>query len=212
MKSNNLNIKQEAFCQAYIRLSDATAAYKEAGYSHKTKTPKSVNEAACRLLKSSNVSARVKELQEKVAAIAEEKFNITSETMLRHLDILRKSRIDEYVEYIQIDYPVTTTITTGKGKSSVTTTTTVIEKRTEMRFKTFDQLTENQLMCIESMKQNRYGEIELKLHGKEWTIEKINKHIGFYEKDNEQKATPIVFNSNEEREKRIQELIDKAKK
>jgi phage terminase small subunit len=211
MKSNNLNIKQEAFCQAYIRLSDATAAYKEAGYSHKTKTPKSVNEAACRLLKSSNVSARVKELQDKVAVIAEEKFNITTEIMLRHLDILRKSRIDEYVEYIQFDFPITTTVTTGKGKTSVTTTTTVIENRTELRFKTFDKLTENQLMCIESIKKNNRGEIELKLHGKEWSIEKINKHIGFYEKDNEQKSS-ITFESIEDREKRIEQLLEKLKK
>jgi hypothetical protein len=36
-------------------------------------------------------------------------------------------------------------------------------------------------MCIESIKQDRSGNIEIKLHGKEW-IDKINKHIGFYER------------------------------
>jgi hypothetical protein len=37
-------------------------------------------------------------------------------------------------------------------------------------------------MCIESIKQDRSGNIEIKLHGKEWSIDKINKHIGFYER------------------------------
>ena len=63
-------------------------------------------------------------------------------------------------------------------------------------------------MCIESVKQNRYGEIELKLHGKEWTIEKIAKHIGFYQVDNEQKQ-PKSELTPEERDKRINELIEK---
>lgn len=201
MKSNNLNIRQEAFCQAYIRLADASAAYKEAGYSFKNKTAKSINEAACRLLKSSNVSARVKELQESVAKIANEKFNITVEEMLRHLDILRRARIDEYVEYFEHEYPVTTT--TGTGKNKVVKTT--IEKRTELRIKSFDKLTEQQKMCIEGIKQTKYG-IEIKLHGKEWSIEKINKHIGFYEKDNEQKTAILT---PEERERRILELKEK---
>jgi len=203
MKSNNLTIKQEAFCQAYIRLGDKSAAYREA-YNCSRLKDKSVNELASKLSTGIKVASRIKELQSKVAKIAEKKFEITSTEMLRHLNILRNSRIDEYVEYVEFDVPVTTT--TGKGKNMIVSTT--IERRTELRFKTFDKLTEDQLMCVESIKQNRYGEIELKLHGKEWTIEKINKHIGFYEKDNDQKNKVLL--SSEDRDERIRKLEAKG--
>ena len=147
MKSNNLTIKQEAFCQAYIRLGDKSAAYREA-YNCLRLKDKSVNELASKLSTNIKVTSRIKELQSKVAAIAEKKFNITSEEMLHHLNILRKARIDEFVEYYEYDIPTTTT--TGTGKNKVVSTT--IEKRTELRLKTFDNLTEEQKMCIEGVR------------------------------------------------------------
>ena len=204
MKINELTLKQEAFCQAYIKYGDKSKAYREA-YSCARMKAETINSKACIESEKGNVKARIQELQSKVAVIAEQKFNITTEEMLRHLNILRNSRIDEYVEYVSFEYPVTKT--EGKGKNQVTTTT--IENKTELRFKTFDKLTKEQLMCVESIKQNRYGEIELKLHGKEWTIEKINKHIGFYEKDNEQKSQII---SLEDKEARIRALKEKLNK
>ncbi|URM37149.1 terminase small subunit [Flavobacterium anhuiense] len=111
MKSNDLTILQEAFAQAYVRSGIGADAYKEAGYSYKNKSDKSIHEAASRILNNGKVAARVKELQAEVAAIAKEKFQITSEEMLRQLDLFRKARIDEYVEYYEYDHPVT--ITTG---------------------------------------------------------------------------------------------------
>lgn len=192
MKTNNLTIKQEAFCQAYIELGEATAAYKKAGYSYENKLDKSIHEAASRILNNSKVTARLKELQGKVAKIAEEKFDITHEEMLRHLNILRNSRIDEYVEF-------------KKGK---------------LIFKDFDKLTPEQLMCIESIKQTPNG-VEIKLHGKEWTIEKINKHIGFYPAQKHvlqgDKNNPVYVQNAEEltpeqQEARIEELVAKALK
>jgi phage terminase small subunit len=176
MKQSNLTIKQEAFCQSYILSGDKSAAYREA-YNASRMKPETIHEMASKLSSNHKVATRIKELQLKVAAIAESKFNITAEEMLRHLDVLRNARIDEFVEF-------------KKGKLS---------------FKDFDKLTKEQLMCIESIKQSRFG-IEIKLHGKEWTIEKINKHIGFYEKDNEQKAQVL---SPEQRIQRLKELRDK---
>lgn len=209
MKINNLTIKQEAFVQAYLKYGDASKAYREV-YSCEKMKPKSVNELASTLLKNIKIASRVTELQAKAAKIAEQKFNITHEKMLRHLNILSQARIDEYVEYVDVEYPVTRKITTGTGKNKVTETITEVKVVTELKFKTFDKLTDDQKMCIESIKQNRYGEIELKLHGKEWTIKEINKHIGFYEKDNEQKA-PVLLMTPEERDKRIEELKSKLK-
>lgn len=176
MKQNKLTLKQEAFCQAYIRLGDKSAAYREA-YNASRMKPETIHEMASKLSSNHKVATRIKELKYKLAAIAEKKFNITAEEMLRHLNVLRNSRIDEYVEF-------------KKGKLS---------------FKDFDKLTPEQLMCIESIKETRFG-IEIKLHGKEWTIEKINKHIGFYEKDNEQKAQIL---SPEDRASRLEALKEK---
>jgi phage terminase small subunit len=176
MKQSNLTIKQEAFCQAYIRLGDKSAAYREA-YSTSRMKPETIHVKANELFNDGKVTVRIKELQIKLAAIAEKKFNITAEEMLRHLNVLRNSRIDEYVEF-------------KKGKLS---------------FKDFNKLTQEQLMCIESIKETRFG-IEIKLHGKDWTIEKINKHIGFYEKDNEQKQ-PLL--TPEQKEARFQYLKEK---
>lgn len=197
MKSTDLTIKQEAFCQAFIRLGDKSAAYRES-YNASRLKDKSVNELASHLSKTVKVASRIEFLQSKIAAIAEKKFNITQEEMLRHLNILRNSRIDEYVEF--------KTVTVHKynkaGKKIAS------NKETKLMFKPFDKLTPEQLMCIESIKETRFG-IEIKLHGKDWTIEKINKHIGFYEKDNEQKQ-PLI--SPEDKEARIKALKAKLDK
>lgn len=45
-------------------------------------------------------------------------------------------------------------------------------------FKSFDELTDRQARAIESIKQTQNG-IELKLHGKSWTIERICKMLGY---------------------------------
>lgn len=45
-------------------------------------------------------------------------------------------------------------------------------------FKDFDELTESQIKAIESIKQGKNG-LELKLHGKSWTIEQICKMLGY---------------------------------
>ena len=175
--------KKEIFCVEYVKRDNASDAYRIA-YNTKGMANKTVNEAASRLLKDSKVIARVAELRAKVAEVAEEEFKIDAKVMLRHLDILRKARIDQYVDFVEILIPYF--IENEKGEREMKTKVERV-----LQFKPFDQLTEEQLMCIESIKETRYG-IELKLHGKEWTIEKINKHIGFYEKDNDQKKNSNV--------------------
>lgn len=45
-------------------------------------------------------------------------------------------------------------------------------------FKDFSSLSESQIKAIESIKQGRNG-IELKLHGKSWTIEQICRMLGY---------------------------------
>lgn len=78
------------------------------------------------------------------------KSDITKERILKELECVLDANIKDYVDF--------------DGKT--------------LRFKSFDDLTEKQLKAIESIKQGKRG-IELKLHGKSWTIERICKMLGF---------------------------------
>jgi len=186
MGEYKLSERDEKFCQLYVKLLNASEAYRQAGFG-KNSSDKAINEQASTKLKQPKIAKRIEELQGVAQRKANEKFAITAEEMLRHLDILRNSRIDDYVNFV---------------KKSRTWIDDDLEQHYEewtvLEFKPFDELTDEQLKCIESIKQTRYG-IELKLHGKEWTIEKINKHIGFYAKDNEQTKPELVVNWNEEK-------------
>jgi len=186
MGEYKLSERDEKFCQLYVKLLNASEAYRQTGFGKKS-SERAVNTQASEKLKMPKIARRIEELQAAAARIANEKFAVTAEEMLRHLDILRNSRIDDYVNFV---------------KKSRTWIDDDLEEHTEewtvLEFKPFDELTDEQLKCIESIKQTRYG-IELKLHGKEWTIEKINKHIGFYAKDNEQTKPETVINWNEQK-------------
>lgn len=173
----SLTKKQDAFATEYVKCDNKSQAYRFA-YNTSRMTDKSINEKACELSKNVNVASRIKELKEEAAKIAKKEFQIDSKELLSHLNILRNSRIDEYVDFVEISMPNGIDQKTGEE---------IYKTERVLQFKPFEDLTEQQLMCIESIKDTRNG-IELKLHGKDWTIEKIAKHIGFYEKDNEQKS------------------------
>lgn len=203
---NGLTQKQEVFCIEFVKHGDKSKAYRIA-YDCENMKDETINQAASRLTNDSNIIARIEELQQKAQKIAEKKFEITHTEILKQLDILRRARIDEYFECIEKEVTQTVSKGTGPNKTVVTTT----EKKLVLQFKPFNQLTDDQKMAIESIKQNRHGEIELRLHGKEWSIEKINKHIGFYDLDNMQKATSTLL-TPEEREERIKMLQNKLSK
>ena len=82
--------RNDIFCREYVKLDDASAAYRIA-YSTSNMKSTTVNEMASRLLKKSNVATRVKELKAIAAKIADEEFGIDSRELLGHLNILRKS-------------------------------------------------------------------------------------------------------------------------
>lgn len=172
----SLTKKQDAFATEYVKCDNKSQAYRFA-YNTSRMTDKSINEKACELSKNVNVASRIKELKQEAAKIAKKEFHIDSKEILNHLNILRNSRIDEYVDFVEISTPIGIDEKIGDQ---------IYKTQSHLQFKPFEDLTEKQLMCIESIKDTRNG-IELKLHGKDWTIEKIAKHIGFYEKDNKQK-------------------------
>lgn len=79
-----------------------------------------------------------------------QKSDITKERILDELSAILDASIKDYVEF----------------------------DGTNIKFKSFENLSEKQLKAIESIKQGKNG-IELKLHGKNWTIERICKMLGF---------------------------------
>jgi len=50
---------------------------------------------------------------------------------------------------------------------------------TTLTFKSFDELTGSQAKVIESIKKKKDGSIELRFHGKSWSLERICKILGF---------------------------------
>ena len=78
-------------------------------------------------------------------------FDIPREKVLYVLEAIHDAKITEYVEF--------------DGHT--------------VRFKPFKKLTDQQIRAVESIKQNEKGEIELKLHGKSWTTDRIMKMLGY---------------------------------
>lgn len=88
-------------------------------------------------------------MKEKQAALRE-KGQITKEQVLDQLRCIMFADIRDYVDFDGV----------------------------MISFKDFSKLTDDQAKAIESIKQGRNG-IELKLHGKNWSIERICKMLGF---------------------------------
>lgn len=75
-----LTIKQEKFCQEYVKTGNASEAYRRA-YNAGNMTPKSVNEVACQLMSDLKISSRVSELKAKAA----ERHDITVDSLTEML-------------------------------------------------------------------------------------------------------------------------------
>lgn len=144
-KPLKLTIKEESFAQNYIKTGNASEAFR-LSYNAKKMLDKTITEKSSRLLKKCNISARIKQLQDKLA----EKHDISKERILNELECILNADIKDYVYF--------------NGE--------------ELKFKSFDDLTEAQTKAIESIKMGRNG-LELKLHGKNWTVERICKMLGY---------------------------------
>ena len=101
-KDNKLTTRQENFCLAYVRLGNATQAYKEAGYTTKSEACMASN--SWRMLRNEKVKQRIAELQaevrnakmmdiaerrERLAEIARDTES-TKQDVIRAIDTLNK--------------------------------------------------------------------------------------------------------------------------
>ena len=121
--------------------------------------PNSANVTACRLLTKTNIAQRLKELQANVA----ERNDVTIDRIIKELALIAFSDMRTHFQNGKI-VPI-------------------------------DQLTEEQSRAVASVKETSYtyadgskkGTSEFRLHNKLDAIEKLCKHLGFYELDNKQK-------------------------
>lgn len=159
---NNLTIKQQRFVDKYLETNNASEAYRFA-YKCKNSSPETIKVEACNLLKKPNVALTIERAQDKVQA----KSDLSRERIIKELEIINNANIRDYCNVVEKEIEVTD----NQGNRRK-------EKIMDVQFKPFDQLTENQLKAIESVKMGRNG-IELRLHSKSWSIERACKMLGY---------------------------------
>lgn len=159
---NNLTIKQQRFVDKYLETNNASEAYRFA-YKCKNSSVDTIKVEACNLLKKPNIALTIERAQDKVQA----KSELSRERIIKELEIINNANIRDYCNVVEKEV----IITDNQGNRRK-------EKVMDVQFKPFDQLTENQLKAIESVKMGRNG-IELRLHSKSWSIERACKMLGY---------------------------------
>ncbi len=125
-------------------------------------SPKTANEQGCQHLAKLNIQTYIQELMQKRS----EKVEVTAEMVLKELIKIGFSNIQDYIKE---GFTISDIATIEREKASV----------------------------IESMKvKHTYGdypstEVNFKLHDKLSALEKISKHIGFFDVDNKQKSPAV---------------------
>jgi phage terminase small subunit len=173
MKTKSLTIKQEAFCQAYIRLGDKSAAYREAYNTSKMKS-ESINVKAVHLSNEVKISTRIEELRKEI----KEDNKVTISEVLNTLSDMLRFDVAELYD------------SNGNLKNIHS-----IPKKARLMI---SQLETDEIR----VRNESIGQVKkVKVFDKMQAIEKLMKHLGGYEKDNEQKApvlkTKIVWNGKE---------------
>ena len=163
--NKQLTIKQEAFCQAYIKLGDKSAAYREA-YSTSKMLPATINRKASEMFENGIITARVEVLR---AEIKEDNKITMSEIVSTLSDMLRFDLSELYDS-------------NGKLKNIHS-----IPKKARIMIA---QIETEEIR----IKGNVVGSVKkVKVFDKLQAVEKLMKHLGGYEKDNDQKK-PVIKN------------------
>lgn len=183
MSNKPLTIKQEAFCQAYMRLGDKSAAYREV-YSCSKMKSETINRKAVEVFQNGNVTARVKELQQD--AIDRNKATL-DEVLIVLADIIRFDPAEMYDEEGSL-LPIHK-----------------MPKRVRMCIQSFE------VQEVPSFNDEVPDTLtkKVKHYDKLSSVEKLMKHLGGYELDNKQKAINIF--KQEDRQSRLEQLKSKLK-
>lgn len=183
-----LTPKQEAFCQAYIRLGDKSAAFREA-YSTSNMKSETIHSRACRLTSEYKISARIESLRTEV----KEDNKVTINEIVNTLaDMLRFDIAELY-----------------DSNGNLLNLKSIPKKARLM----ISQLETDEIR----LKGESIGQVKkVKVFDKMQSIEKLMKHLGGYEKDNNQKQPVVNVDASgdfsEAKKERLKELMEKANK
>lgn len=175
----DLTKKQEAFAQHLALHGSPTEAYKAAGYGGNNATPKTVNEAACRIAKNSKVSARVDELKVRKQKRLDEKFDITVDKIAQELAALGFANMEDYIG------------TTAEGDAFVDLSSLTRREAAAITEITVEEYTEGRGEDARNVKRTKF-----KLADKRGALVDLGKHLGMFEKDNTQRQNNINIVSN----------------
>jgi len=159
-----LTPKQAKFCDEYIETGNASESYRRAYNASRMKT-ETIHRRAKDMLRHGTVSARIQQLQEKFRKA----HDVEKDRIMYELRAIMEAKITDYLELKQV--PVSTGQVDERGDQ-------IMVMSSALAFKDFSKLSEMQVRAIESMKDTKYG-IELKLHGKLVSIERICKMLGY---------------------------------
>lgn len=183
-----LTPKQESFCQAYIKLGDKSAAYREA-YSTSNMKSETIHSRACRLTSEYKISARIEALR---AEVKEDNKVTINEIVNTLADMLRFDIAELY-----------------DSNGNLLNLKSIPKKARLM----ISQLETDEIR----LKGQSIGQVKkVKVFDKMQSIEKLMKHLGGYEKDNSQKQPVVNVDASgdfsEAKKQRLKDLMEKANK
>lgn len=166
-RAKKLNPKQQRFCEEYIIDLNATQAALRAGYCANT-----VNKSGPANLVKVGIRDEICRLKAKRS----ERTEIKVDDVVWELAKIGFSNLADYM---------------------------TVDEDGEMHLKDFEQIDRSKLAAVESIKvnmtRNKDGEREyittqFKLHSKINALEQLGKHLGIYERDNEQRVPKEIIN------------------
>lgn len=178
-------MKEEKFCQAYIRLEGKMSDALREAYDCRNMKPETVNRKAFAIFNKDKIRARIKLLQDEI----QKRNEMTIDKLVTALgDMVMFDIADLYNE---------------NGALKKVHEMPLAARRMILQLDSDDIL----------MNQTLVGYTKrVKLVNKLDAIEKLMKHLGGYERDNKQKSPVVQINPSKTDEQRLAELMEKYSK
>lgn len=178
-KGSDLTDKQEMFCREYVIDFNGTQAAIRSGYSKN-----SAKVIGAQHLTKLNVQNFIKDLTLKKA----ERCEITADMVLSELASIGFSKITDYLKVEEVVREIDNF--DFSEDDGVPNEPLKVKSQSVIIFNTHN-IHKSKIPAIAEIKMTRDG-ISLKLHDKIKALESIAKHIGFFEKDNEQQQAGSI--------------------
>ncbi|OOY20873.1 hypothetical protein BMI86_10225 [Thioclava sp. DLFJ5-1] len=163
-----LTPKQAAFCAEYIIDLDATKAAIRAGYSERTAGQQGYN-----LLQREDVKADVQRLMTERA----ERTKVTADEVINELAAIMRAKVSD-------------TLSWGTRPVTLKVGIAPIDLPYVDAIDSAD-LSPETLAAVSEVSLSDKGAFKIKMHDKVAAIDKLMRHLGLYERDNEQKADAL---------------------